>query len=293
MNANKLFKLLENGEDSFTRLPQYKKILEQSARVAINFSEFKSFDIFISRAVNIAREHGLSSPFDNVLLDLEQVVAPSIANSTISKQDLMLHLIPVELATDISTFSMMLVQDLRVVNKDVYPRSHLVSLNKDELASMPAIDEGMPELGCKCSIKNPFSHNPIFKQIQSFTPGFKADCGYAAFNCPSTLACCKQILNGSTAVTHIAMAAMIYISMPGHCVLKVTEPNHRKQDGLKQMPYYIVVDKDTLDDLKNNRKLRPLSFNDGNDFDKFNVVDKLTVEEFIVGKTTYQPMVAK
>lgn len=290
MNANKLFKLLENGKDSFSRLPQYKQILEQSARVVVDFSEFKSFEIFTTRAATIARENGLSSPFDNLLLDLQKVMAPSISSNSILQQDIMLHLIPVELATDISTFSMMLVQDMRVVNKDVYPRSHLVSLNKDELASMPAVDEGMPDLGCRCSIKNPFSHQPIFKQIQSFTPGFKADCGFAAFNCQSKLACCKQILDGSAAITQIAMATMIYLSMPGHCALKVTNTGHRKQEGIKQMTYYIVADKDVIDDLKNGKKPRPLAFNDGNDFDKFNAVDKLVVEPFVANNISYEPV---
>ena len=288
MNANKLFKLLENGESSFNRLPQYKKILEQSSRVIVDFSQFKGFDAFIKRASEIAREKGISSPFDNVLLDLPNIEAPSISNSATFKQDLLLHLIPIQLATDISTFSVMLVQDLRVIRKDVYPRSHLVSLSKDELASMSVVDEGMAELGCKCSIKNPFSHNPIFKQVQSFTPGFKADSGYASFNCPSALACCKQMRSGSDAITGFAMASMIYMTMPCHAILQVIDTSHRKQNGLKQMPYFIVVDKEAAEKLKSNKPLDPLAFNDSNDFEKFNTVDKLVVDEFTVGKTLYK-----
>jgi hypothetical protein len=288
MNANKLFKLLENGEDSFNRLPQYKTILEQSSRVVIDFSQFKALDAFSERATETARDKGIVSPFDNVLLDLPGIEAPSISNSATIKQDLLLHLIPIQLATDISTFSVMLVQDLRVICKDVYPRSHLVSLSKNELASMPVVDEGMAMLGCKCSIKNPFSHSPIFKQVQSFTPGFKADTGYAAFNCPSNLACCKQLRGNSDTITCIAIASMIYMTMPCHTILQVTDIGHRERQGLKQMPYFIIVDKDAVENLKNNKPTGQLAFNDGNDFDKFNTTEKFVVDKFMVGKTSYE-----
>jgi hypothetical protein len=288
MNANKLFKLLENGQDSFNRLPQYKQILEQSSRVVVDFSQFKALDVFSKRAAETARDNGIASPFDNILLDLPGIEAPSISNSATIKQDLLLHLIPIQLATDVSTFSVMLVQDLRVMRKDVYPRSHLVSLSKNELASMPVVDAGMAELGCKCSIKNPFSHNPIFKQVQSFTPGFKADSGYAAFNCPSTLACCKQLRGGSDTITCIAMACMIYMTMPCHAILQVTDQGHRQRKGLKQMPYFILVDKNAVENLKNNKPIGQLAFNDGNDFDKFNTTEKLVVDKFTINKIVYE-----
>lgn len=292
MNANKLFKLLKNSSDSFNNLENYKKIVEQSSRLMLNFSNFKSLNIFISKASDIAHEKGLLSPFDNILLDITSIPAPLITKNAIATQNLMLHLIPIQLTTDISKFTIMLVQDLRVIGKDVYPRSHVISLNKNDLLCMPALDEGMTDLGCKCHLKNPFTHNPIFKQIQSFTPGFKADCGFAAADCPSKLNGCQQVLNNSKAITDITIASMIFASMPCHQIMQVIDNGQRKTDGLKQMPHFIVVDKELVEALKCGNAAE-LQFNDGNDFEKFNSMEQLKVDEFTYGNYVYKPVVIK
>lgn len=293
MNTNKLFKLLKNSTDSFDNLDNYKKILEQSSRLLLNFSNFKSFDVFIAKTSELAKQNGLSSPFDNVILDISNVLAPELMNGATISQNLMLHLIPIQLATDLSTFTIMLVQDLRPIGDDIYPRSHIISLNNDDLLSMPAIDTGMTGLGCKCYLKNPFTHHPIYKQIQSFTPGFKVDCGFAAANCPSKLGGCRQVLDGSKTITGITVASMIYTAMPCHRVLQVTDNGHRKQDGLKQMPHFVLVDKQAVENLKAGKPIGDLQFNDGNDFEKFNTLDKLEVDEFVSNGCTYTPVVQK
>lgn len=293
MNANKLFKLLKNSTDSFDNLDNYKKILEQSSRLLLNFSNFKSFDVFIVKTVELARQNGLSSPFDNVILDITNVLAPELMNGLATYQNLMLHLIPIQLTTDVSTFTIMLVQDLRPIGHDIYPRSHIISLNKNDLLSMPAIDTGMTGLGCKCYLKNPFTHHPIYKQIQSFTPGFKVDCGFAAADCPSKLGGCRQVLDGSKTITSITVASMIYTSMPCHKILQVVNNGHRELNGLKQMPHFILVDKQAVENLKTGKPIGDLQFNDGNDFEKFYTSNSFEVDEFTSNGCTYIPVVQK
>lgn len=291
MNTNKLFKTLKRAESSFNNLDAYKKILESSARLAVDFTTFKGFDAFAARAVEIAKAQGLTLPIDNIILDISGTTTPDPITGKPAKQPLMLHTVPVEVATDISTFHLMLVQDMRQVKKDVYPRSHVVFLNK-ELSIMPAIDFGMPDMGCKCFERNPFSHKPLFQKIQSFTPGFKADCGFALGNCKSTLKCCQLIQDGSKAVVDIAIAAMVFASLPNHIIVKVTDKGSHAQDGLKQMPHYIVCDIDSLQILKQTGKISALKFDDDTKFDTLSkTMLDLQPETFSFSSTTYETMV--
>jgi hypothetical protein len=260
MNTNKLFKMLKRAENSFNNLDAYKKILEGSSRVVVDFTNFTGLEAFTTRAVELAKSQGLSLPVDNIILDVSGITVSDPITGKPAKQSLMLHTVPVEVATDISTFHLMLVQDMRQVKKDVFPRSHVVFLNKD-LSIMPAVDIGMPEMGCKCFQRNPFSHKPLFQKIQSFTPGFKADCGFALGGCKSELKCCKFVQNGSKEVVHAAIAAIIFAALPGHVIVKVTDKGQREQDGLKQMPYFVVCDPTSLKTLKDTGKLTPLQFN--------------------------------
>lgn len=291
MNTNKLFKMLKRAEASFNNLDEYKKILESSARLVVDFSNFNGFEAFRTRAVEIAKAQGLSLPVDNIVLDISGTTTADPVTGKSTKQSLTLHTVPVEVATDISTFHLMLVQDMRQVKKDVFPRSHVVFLNQD-LSIMPAIDVGMPDMGCKCYERNPFSHRPLFQKIQSFTPGFKADCGFAVGNCKSNLKCCKFVQDDSKTIVHTAIAAMVYASLSGHTLVKVTDNGQHQQDGLKQMPYYIVCDATSLSELKTSGKITPLQFNDET---KFEALSKDVFDApgtFTVGNIQYE-VVAK
>lgn len=261
MNANKLFKLLKRTGGSFGNLESYEKVLANSARVILDFSNFKNFDILVEKAKAKAKTEGLKLAFDNILFDITGLEAPNPITGKSEKQPLMLHVVPVEMATDISTFNIMLVQDLRPYRDNIYPRSHIVFLD-EKISCMPAVDVGMPQVGCKCSEKNPLSHRPLFQKIQAFTPGFNADCGFALAECPSTLKPCQQLQQGSKTITDIAIAAMVYASMPGHSILRITEGSE-PTNGLKQMPSHVVVDHTNIGDLAKS----PLSFQDGNQFD--------------------------
>lgn len=260
MNANRLFKLLQKADGSFGNLEAYKKVLERSARVVLDFSNFKNFDVFAEKAKVQAKTEGLKLPFDNILFDITGLEVPNPITGLPEKQPLMLHVVPVEVATDISTFNIMLVQDLRPYRNNVYPRSHIVFLD-EKVSCMPAVDVGMPQVGCKCSEKNPLSHRPLFQKIQAFTPGFKMDCGFALAECPSTLKPCQQLQKGSKAITDIAIASMVYASMPGHTIFKITEGSE-PTSGLKQMPSHVIVDH------ANIASHAPLLFQDGNQFEE-------------------------
>ena len=268
MNTNKLFKMLKRAKESFNNLDAYEKILENSTRLVVDFSNFKGLEAFTARAVEKTKtEGGLMLPLDNIMLDVSGVTLPDPVTGNPSKQSLMLHTVPVEVSTDISTFNLMLVQDMRQVKKDIFPRSHIVFLNEN-LLIMPAIDTGMPDMGCKCFQRNAFSHKPLFEKIQSFTPGFKADCGFAIGNCKSELKCCKFVQDGSKSIVHTALAAMVFAGLPGHVLVKVTDKGQREQAGLKQMPYYIVCDSTSLSVLRETGKVTPLQFNDDASYDK-------------------------
>lgn len=285
MNANQLFKTLMRAEGSFDNLEAYKNILSQSARLMVDFTGFKDLNLLIAKSLELAKERGLELPVDNVLLDIAGADTLDPVHGKPTKQPLTLHVIPVEVATDISTFHLMLVQDMRQVKNDVFPRSHAVFLGK-EIAIMPAIDTGMPDLGCKCYQRNTFSHNPLFKKIQSFTPGFKADCGFAAAGCKSTLKPCQLVLNGSHIVVQVAIAAMVFATLPGHVLVEVTETTKPIND-LKNMSTYIVCDSDSLDQLKKTGRQSPLKFND------FAMLDSLkeatfTPDKFSFGNISYE-----
>lgn len=261
MNANKLFKLLKRSEDSYNRLEEYKKILDQAERIVIDFTNFKSFDVFTEKSMSSIKNSGLSLPFDNVLLDITGVEIANIVNGSIQKNDLLLHIIPIEVATDISTFRIMLIQDMRFLNGDIYPRSHIVSL-EEEILSMPVIDDGMASLGCKCYKNNPLSYGLLFKQIQSFTPDFKADIGFAIRNCVSNIPMCRKLLDESAAITKIAIASIVYLNRPDHKVVTVNDLSDSKS---KQ--HQIICDNNSWQTLGETGKTSELSFNDGNNFD--------------------------
>jgi hypothetical protein len=291
MNANKLFKLLNEAEDSFNNLGLYKKILSQSAHINFDFSNFKSFDILGDKAMDTAKAKGLSLPFDNVLFDIDGVDAPDLSGE-IKKQSLLLHIIPVEISTDISTFKVMLIQDMRSMDRDIYPRSHIVSLDSTNIMSVSAVDEGMASLGCKCSSKSPFSYGKIFKQLQSFTPGFKADCGFISPKCESNLACCQYLQSNSKAISKIAIATIIYMNMPEHETIKVT--NAAGQDGLRNMPQHLICDKTTWDGLHIGGTSGGSNFKDGNDFDKFYSAEQFTLtaaDKFTRGSLQFEPVI--
>jgi len=270
MNANKLFKLLQNGEKSFINLEGYKKSLEQSQRVILDLSKFTNFNTFIDKSVKYSLSNGLTSPLDNLLID---VTCPEPINN---RTKFLLHITPIEISTDVSTFHIMLVQDMNHINNDIYPRSHIVAMEQNEILRMPVTDEGMKDIGCKCFLKNPFSHGLIFKQIQSFTPGFKADCGFAMYNCVSKMPTCLQLLAESIFITNLAIALTIYIGMPYHRIIKVSDTD-QKQDGLKQMNYYMVCDEKAWNNTTNDIKSSDNSeFINGNDFDKY-ISEKFTL----------------
>ena len=287
MNTNKLYKMLKRAGGSFNNLDAYKKILEESSRLVVDFSNFNGLEAFTTRAVEIAKAQGLSLPVDNIVLDVSGATTADPVTGKPAKQSLTLHTVPVEVSTDISTFHLMLVQDMRQVKKDIFPRSHVVFLNKD-LSIMPAIDIGMPDMGCKCYERNPFSHRPLFQKIQSFTPGFRADCGFALGNCKSTLKCCKFVQDGSKSIVHIAMAAIIFASLPGHVIVKVTDKGQHEQDGLKQMPYYVVCDSTSLGVLRDTGKITPLQFNDDAKFDSLSKDVFDVPSTFTVGNIDYE-----
>jgi hypothetical protein len=247
MNANKLFKILGKSSDSFNNLPLYKQILERSDRIVLDLEEFKSFNAFIDESVSIAKLNGLSSPYDNILFDISNIEIFSITSGLVEKQNLLLHVMPIEITTDISTFSIMLVQDMRQVGKDIYPRAYIVSLDSDVIC-MPAVDRGMTSLECKCFINNPFSHSPLFKQIQSYTPGFVADCGFATTNCESTMPYCKNLLDNAKTIGNIAIACLVYMSLPQHKIIKITD-THAKTSSLRQMPYSVVCNEEMWNSL--------------------------------------------
>lgn len=265
MNANRLFKLLKRGRKSFNRLHEYKHILSKSHRILIDFSNFKNFDIFANRAMDIARTNGIKLPFDNVLLDITGI---TLSNNMSMKQSTMLHIIPIEISTDIATFRVMLIQDMRHTDNNIYPRLHIVSLSND-IIFMPAIDTGMVNMGCTCSSRNPFTHGQLFKQIQSFTPGFVADCGFAAPSCNSNIPLCKSMLNESKEITKLAISAMTIMTMPCHSVVKITDINMKPDNELRQMPYYIICDMQGWNHLVEHGKPLPIQFQDGDKFDEF------------------------
>jgi hypothetical protein len=279
--------MLKRAEDAFSNLDAYKKILEGSSRLMVDFENFKGLEAFTARAVELAKTNGLSLPVDNIILDINGVTVSDPVTGNSTKQSLMLHTVPVEVATDISTFHLMLMQDMRQVKKDVFPRSHVVFLNKD-LSIMPAVDVGMPSMGCKCFERNPFSHRPLFQKIQSFTPGFKADCGFALGNCKSTLKCCQFVQDGSKQVVHIGIAAIIFASLPNHAIVQITDRGQREQNGLKQMPHFVVCDSTSLGILRDTGKLTPLQFNDDAQFDTLSKEVLNTPSKFTIGNIDYE-----
>ena len=166
---------------------------------------------------------------DNILFDVQNIEASNILDDKTSKQNLTLHLLPIQMATDVSTFNVMLVQDMRQIGNDIFTRSHIVSLSHKDIMYMPSVDYGMKELNVKCSDKNAFSHKPIFQHLQSFTPGFVADCGYALNGCEESKIC-KSLAHMSKNVCKIAIASLIYASMPRHKIVRVTDNTNKQMD---------------------------------------------------------------
>lgn len=284
MNVNKLYKMLSKTKDDFNLLDRYRTILSLTSRVTVDFSSFKDFDKMVELAKPLAASGGLVFPFDNVMFDILGLVVSNPVNGKKEPQPLMLHTVPIKITTDISTFHIMLVQDLRPHNGTIFPRSHVISL-EDNLAIMPAVDEGMPAVGCKCYEKNPMSMSMLFKQIQSFTPGFVADCGFALPHCKSNLKPCQQLLGDSREIAGIAIATMIYASLPSHVIVKVQE--HGVDDGLKNKPYYLICDESSYAHLVEKGYPCPLKIQDSKAFEEALTAPQLSIS----GSVTRGPVV--
>lgn len=266
MNVNKLYKMLAKTKDDFNTLDKYRTILSSTARVTVDFTRFKDFDRLLTMVAPLAASNGLVFPFDNVMFDIIGLTVANPANGKREPQPLMLHTVPIKITTDISTFHIMLIQDMRSLGGTIFPRSHIVSLDK-ELAIMPAVDEGMPAIGCKCYEKNPMSMSMLFKQIQSFTPGFMGDCGFASPICKSTIPACKQLMGDSKEIASIAIATMFYSTLPSHVIVKVQEEESTDTD-IKHKPYHLICDEDSFTHLTTKGFPSPLKVQDTESFEK-------------------------
>lgn len=286
MNVNKLFKMLNRTGEDFTNLDRYRTILATTSRVALDFTKFKDFDKLAAIVTPIAISKGLVFPFDNAIFDIIGLTVANPATGKREVQPLVLHTVPIKITTDISTFHIMLVQDMRALDGTIFPRSHVISLEKD-LAIMPAVDEGMPAIGCKCYERNPMSMSMLFKQIQSFTPGFIADCGFALPTCKSTMKPCQQLLSDSKEVATIAITSMMYATLPPHAIIKVQEEGD--SDDLKNKPYYVVCDEESYTNLTTKGFPAPLKVQDAASFEaaltapEFNPTGRITR-----GQMTYE-----
>lgn len=265
MNANRLFKLLNRDKETFRNLETYHNILKSSSHLYINFTNFINFDAFIAKSLVMLKNNKLNVPVDNILLDIDGVTATKIEDGTLAAQSLTMHLLPIQIATDVSTFNVMLVQDMRELHKDIFTRTHIVSMSPDKIMYMPSFDEGMKDIGSKCALKNAFSHNPIFNHIQSFTPGFVADTGYALHECKENKAC-EALANMSKNICEIAIASLVFVSLPCHRVVKIID-NSMKVDGLRNMARFELFDTNRWTNLQNG-KLVDLSTTDGNNIDE-------------------------
>lgn len=289
MNVNKLFKMLSKTKEDFSTLDKYRNILSTTARVTVDFSGFKDFDKMAAIAKPLAISGGVVFPFDNAMFDILGLAVSNPVNGKLEPQPLMLHTVPIKITTDISTFHIMLIQDLRPFNGQIFARSHVVSLEKD-LAIMPAVDEGMPAIGCTCYQKNPMSMSMLFKQIQSFTPGFVADCGFALPTCKSTLRPCQQLLKDSKQIVDIVIGTITYAMLPCHIIVKVQEPESSSSD-LKQKPYYVICDEDSFVNLTTKGFPLPSKIQDSEAFEKALTAPLLNISgKFTRGSMTYEIM---
>lgn len=289
MNVNKLFKMLSKTGEDFTSLDKYRKILGTASRVAVDFSKFKDFEKLAAIITPVATSGGLVFPFDNVMFDIIGLTVANPATGKRELQPLMLHTVPIQITTDISTFHIMLVQDMRALNGTIFPRSHIVRLEKN-LAIMPAVDEGMPAIGCKCFERNPMSMSMLFKQIQSFTPGFVADCGFALSDCKSNMKPCQQLQADSREVATIAITAMMYSTLPPHAIIKVTEEEASGSD-LKNKPYYVVCDEESYANLMAKGFPTPLKIQDAASFEAALTAPAFTPTGTVTrGQVTYEVM---
>lgn len=280
--------MLSKTKEDFSTLDKYRKILSSTARVTVDFSGFKDFARMAEIAKPLATSGGVVFPFDNVMFDIIGLAIANPVNGKIEPQPLMLHTVPIKISTDISTFHIMLIQDLRSFNGQIFARSHVVSLEK-ELAVMPAVDEGMPAIGCKCYERNPMSMSMLFKQIQSFTPGFVADCGFALPTCKSTLRPCQQLLQDSKQIVDVVIGTMTYASLPCHVIVKVQETSLVESDDLKQKPYYVVCDEDSFTNLTTKGFPLPSKIQDSEAFEKALVAPPLSISgTFTRGAVTYE-----
>jgi hypothetical protein len=287
MNVNKLYKMLSKTKEDFATLDKYRNVLNSTARVTVDFSGFKDFAKMAEIAKPIATSGGVVFPFDNVMFDILGLAIPNPVNGKVELQPLMLHTVPIKITTDISTFHIMLVQDMRQFNGQIFARSHVVSLEK-ELAVMPAVDEGMPAIGCKCYERNPMSMSMLFKQIQSFTPGFVADCGFASPICKSTLKPCQQLLQDSRQIVDIVIGTMTYALLPCHVIVKVQEPESSDKD-LKQKPYYVVCDEASFINLTTKGFPLQSKIQDSEAFNKALTESPLSISgTFTRGPMTYE-----
>jgi hypothetical protein len=96
---------------------------------------------------------------------------------------------------------------------------------------------------------------------------------------------------------YTAIAAVIYASLPGHVMVKVTNKGTHEQNGLKQMPHLVVCDSTSLGVLRDTGKVTPLQFNDAAQYDTlskdvFNVPSTFTIHNTdyeVIAKPEEQP----
>lgn len=282
MNVNKLRKLLQRDKKRFTKLDRYERILMDTAHISINFSNFSAFDTLADKAIELTIKNGLSLPFDNILLDLTGVKLYRIQTN---RTKFLLHIVPIEISTDISTFNIMSVQDMYQNGKEIIYNNHIISLDHGTILSTAAVNS--QKAGCYCYRKNPLSHGHLLKQIQSFTPIDKNQyCGYTAYNCKSMVQSCKTLRTESDIISRIAIATMAYISIACHQIVRIIGNESKKQN-----PYYVVCDKEGWSKLLKNEATSYSTFNDGLKFDEFNKLQPFTINDaYDSGSMRFEPI---
>jgi hypothetical protein len=205
-----------------------------------------------------------------------------------SEQDLFLHLVPIKIDSDISTSYVMLAQDLRIVEDDVFPRSFLIALDDKGLYCMPAVDEGMRDLGCRCYLKNPFSHSALFRKVQSYTPGFVADCGFALASCQTTTKTCELLMDVAKHIMKIVISSIALLSVPSLTILEVDRG--LKQDGLKNMVCYTLCDSKMISQLRSGKEVGALSL-ENHDVAELMKSNGATTDSFEAGGMRYNPII--
>jgi hypothetical protein len=245
--------MLNRDKHTFNNLNSYKSTLKSSNHLLINFSNFNNFEIFVKKSTELMQNNKFNIPLDNILLEVYGIKSQNPATGKHEKQDLTLHLLPIQMATDVSTFNIMLVQEMRQICKDIYTRSHIVTLSQDGILMMPSIDNATVEIGQpKCYLKNIFTQKSIFSHIQSFTPGFREDVGYALNACTESVYC-KTLTDMSRDVCGIAIASLMYASLPCHKFVKIS--NADRYDELKNMAKFELFDDNKWNNMLQNKSV--------------------------------------